>query len=120
LGTSVVVLSGRSLFAEGVAARLRQHADRIDLVVVETDQKDVLGKIVAVAPETVILDATDAEAARLCSLTRLFGALPAVRVVRLDPERDQIQLVTSEERVASDVTDLIDVIQPPEGGADVR
>lgn len=118
VGTSVVILSGHTLFAEGVAARLRQHADRIDVHVVGTDQEDVFEKVVDAAPQAVILDTSDPEAARRCSLTQLFQALPAVRVVRLDIERDQIQLVTSEQRVATDVTGLIDVIQPPDGRAD--
>ena len=120
MSASVVILSGHTLFVEGVAARLRKDADRIDLHVVDTDQEHVIERVAEVTPGAVILDATDSEAARACSLLRLFQVLPEVRVVRLDPERNQIQVVTSEQRLAADISDLIDVIQPPDGVADER
>jgi len=118
VSTSVVVLTGHTLFAEGIAARLRHYADRIDLHVVGTDQDDVLDRVIEAAPGAVILDTTDPEVTRRCSLGRLFQALPEVRVVRLDPERDQFQLVTSEQREAADIGDLIEVIQPTHRLAD--
>ena len=111
--TRVVILSGKTLFTEGVAARLRKHEDWLDLHVVDADRGDALTQIVSAKPSAVILDADDPEVTRHCSLNQLFHALPEVRVVRLDPERDQIQLLTSEQRVAADFADLIDVIQPP-------
>jgi DNA-binding NarL/FixJ family response regulator len=111
--TSVVILSGHSLFTEGVAARLRKHADRLDLHVVDADCADALEQVVSARPSTVILDADRAQGSPHCSLNQLFLALPELRVVRLDPERDQIQLLTSEQRLAVDIGDLIEVIQPP-------
>ena len=112
--TSVVILSGHTLFTEGVAARLRKHEDWLDLHVVDADRGDALQQVVSAKPSAVILDADDPQVTRHCSISELFQALPNVRVVRLDPERDQIQLLTSEHRLAADITDLIDVIQPPD------
>ena len=111
--TSVVILSGHTLFTEGIAARLRKHEDWLDLHMVDADRGDALQQVVAAKPSAVILDADDPQVSRHCSLNQLFMALPEVRVVRLDPERDQIQLLTSEQRLAVDIADLIDVIQPP-------
>lgn len=112
--TTVVILSGQTLFAEGVAARLRQHRDWLDLHVVDADHGDAFGQVVGANPRTLIVDSSDPAIMRHCSLSQLFRALPDVRLVRLDPESDQIQLLTSERLVAGDISDLISVIQPPD------
>lgn len=109
-----MILSGHTLFTEGVAARLRKHKDWLDLHIVDADRGDALQQVVSAKPSAVILDADDTQVTRHCSLSHLFQALPKVRVVRLDPERDQIQLLTGEHRVAADIADLISVIQPPD------
>jgi DNA-binding NarL/FixJ family response regulator len=108
-----VILSGHSLFTEGVAARLREHEDVLDLHMVDSDRSDALQQVVSAQPSAVILDAGDPQVTRHFPLGELFQALPAVRVVRLDPERDQIQLLTGERHLAAEIADLINVIQPP-------
>ena len=118
--TSVVILSGHSLFAEGVATRLGKQTDRVKLHVVDSSQDNALEQVTSVQPTAVILDATDPDATRNFPLSRLFQALPAVRVIRLDPEKNQIQVVTSEQRQAADIAELIDVIQPPDETAGVE
>jgi DNA-binding NarL/FixJ family response regulator len=110
--TRVVILSGRSLFVEGVASRLRQHIEHIDLFNVDSRRADALEQIVAVQPAAVILDATDPDVGEHCSLGRMLQAMPRLRVVRLDPQQQQVQLVTSEQRMAGDVSALIDFIEP--------
>jgi DNA-binding NarL/FixJ family response regulator len=118
--TSVVILSGHTLFTEGVAARLRRHEDWLDLHMVDAHRGDALQQVVSARPATVILDADDPQVSRHCSLSELFQALPQVRVVRLDPEANRIQLLTSEQRQAVDIADLIDVIQPPGAAESAR
>jgi hypothetical protein len=105
-----VVLTGRTLFAEGVAARLRQHEDRLELIVVDTWDDMAQRRVIEARPETLILDATDTDVSRRVSLTTVLQALPGLRVVRLDPERNQVQVVTSEQHPAQDIEALIDVI----------
>lgn len=109
--TRVVILSGHSLFAEGVASRLKKHLDRLDLQVVDIADQDVLSKIVSLNPATVILDAMDADTSTAIPLSALLKALPEVTVIRLDPQQSQVQVVTSEERMLGEVKDLIEVIQ---------
>jgi DNA-binding NarL/FixJ family response regulator len=93
--TSVVILSGHTLFVEGVATRLGKQTDRVKLHVVDSAQEKALEQVASVRPGAVILDATDPDATRNCPLNRLFG--PCRRcVIRLDPESNQIQVVTSE------------------------
>lgn len=110
--TKVVILTGRTLFAEGVAARLRQHEDRLDLHVVDGGDEMAQSHVLDARPGTLILDATDPDVQRRISLTEVLQALPGLRVIRLDPEHNLVQVVTSEQRPASDIGALIDVIEP--------
>ena len=112
--TRVVILSGHSLFAEGVASRLKKHLDRLDLQVVDINEEDVLSKVVSLKPATVILDALDKERSQLLPLSQLLRSLPGVTVIRLDPQQTKVQVVTSEERMLGEVKDLIDVIEESE------
>ena len=109
-GPRVIILSSRSLFVEGVATRLRQHLAEQDVVTVDARQADVLTSVVAAQPSVVILDATDVEAAQACPVGDLLKALPSLKIIRLDPQQNQIQVVVSEQRVVHEVRDLIDVI----------
>ncbi len=109
--TQVVILSGHSLFAEGVASRLKKHLDRLDLQVIDINEDDVLSKIVSLKPATVILESMDTETSNAIPLSKLLKALPEVTVIRLDPQQSQVQVVTSTERMLGEVKDLIEVIQ---------
>ncbi len=110
----VVILSSRSLFAEGVAARLRRSLAQDELLTIDARQDDALGQVVAARPVAVVLDATDPDVTRHCPLGALLTALPSLKIIRLDPEQDQIQVVTSEQREAGHMQDLIEVIQSAE------
>lgn len=70
-----------------------------------------MAQIIAAQPSIVILDVADAEATRLCSLSELLLLLPTLKVIRLDPRREEIQVVTSEQLSAFDVRDLVEVIK---------
>jgi hypothetical protein len=107
----VVILSTRSLFVEGVANRLKQHLPEERVKVVDARQTDALEQVIAAQPTSVILDATDAEATKNCPLGKMLNALPLLKVIRLDPQKDKIQVVVSEQRVVEQVSDLIEVIK---------
>jgi hypothetical protein len=106
-----VVFSSRSLFAEGMAARLRQHLGEHDLVQIDARQPNALQQVIAAEPVAVILDASDEEVNQLAPLSVLLNALPALHIVRLDPQRDEIQVVTSKRREAGQAQDLIDILK---------
>jgi DNA-binding NarL/FixJ family response regulator len=108
----VVILSGQSLFTEGIASRLREHISQLELTVIDPRGTDALEQIKNYQPSAVLLDATDSEVAELCPLNEILMAVPEVKVLRLDPRREQFQVVTSEEKVAGLVRDLVDVIMP--------
>jgi hypothetical protein len=108
--THVVILSGHSLFAESVADRLREYLQQVELEIVDLRQPDAMTRVTAAGPSIVILDVTDASVAQICSLSDLLLSLPKLKVIRLDMEQDQVQVVTSEHRPAVKVRDLVEVI----------
>ncbi len=108
----VIVLSGRSLFAEGIAARLGQQLGQQELMTVNVHEAGALQQVIEANPAVVILDGTDEDVARLCPLGALLSALPALKVIRLNPDNDQIQVVTSQRRQAWQVHDLVELIKP--------
>ncbi|MFQ5577154.1 MAG: hypothetical protein ACE5G8_09240 [Anaerolineae bacterium] len=109
----VAILSGHSLFADGVASRLRQILQNVKLIVVDPAQTDAATRIIAAQPAIIILDVTDTEVTQTFSLSKLLLSLPTLKVIRLDPQRDQIQVVTSVQHPAVEVSDLVEVIEPP-------
>ncbi len=107
----VVVLSNRSLFAEGVASRLQNYPDRVEVKYLAPEQSDTLEQLKALQPSVVILDATE-ENILHCSLNAIFAELPTLKIVRLNSQREQVQIVTSERHSASVVHELLDIIAP--------
>jgi DNA-binding NarL/FixJ family response regulator len=107
----VVILSSHLLFAEGIASRLHQHLQQITHKIVDPRQPDAMAQIIAARPSIVILDVTDAEVNQFCSLSQLLLSLPGGKVIRLDPQQERIQVVTSEQHPAIEVRDLIEVIE---------
>lgn len=110
----VVVLSSHSLYGEGMIARLRAHQNSLELHVVEADQADALDQIIAIQPTAVIVDASDKDTNENCPLGRLLNDLPDVRIIRLDPINQGFQLVTSEQREAEEVQELLAILRPDE------
>ena len=58
----------------------------------------------------MILDTADPEVIELCPLNEILIAVPTVKILRLDPQREQVQVVTSEEKVVGQVQELVDMI----------
>jgi len=110
----VVILSGHSLFTEGIASRLREHSERLDIQTIDPRNANVAEQVIAAQPLAVILDASDPDAENHCSIGELLVALPWLKIIRLDPQQSQVQIVTSERRTAGEVRDLIDLIESPQ------
>lgn len=107
---SVVILSGRSLFAEGVSSRLHQHESRLALHTVDSRLEDAFDQVVAARPAVVIVDAMDPDVTLHCSLTQLLMLVPSLKIIRLDPQLPQVQVLTSTEHSAGDVSELVNLI----------
>ena len=123
--TRVVILSHNRLFAEGVMSRLRQYLKDAHLEVADPGQLDVMARITSARPSIIIADLSDFETVQLWPFTALLFSTPALKIIGLDPEQEQIQVVTSCRRRAAAVRDLVDVIEPsvgrpPSGASDVE
>ncbi len=106
----VVILSGRSLFAEGIASRLREHLQLAEFEIVDPRQPDAMAQIAAAQPSIVILDGTDSGVTQFYFLSKLLFSFPKLKVICLDPQQEQIQVVSSEQHPALKVRDLVEVI----------
>jgi hypothetical protein len=111
--TRVVVLAAPSLFTEGIAARLGQHADRIDLSIVDSRDTDAVARSIAARPAVVLLEAQDENVEGPCSLMDLMAAVPDIKLIRLDPSHDQVQVVISEQVTVREPMDLISLVLSP-------
>ena len=85
-----------------------------ELLTIDAREDNALEQVIAAKPVAVILDATDPDVTRNCPLGVLLTALPSLKVIRLDPQQDHIQVVTSEQREAEHMQDLIEVIRSAE------
>lgn len=108
--SKVVILSGHSLFAEGTASSLRQKATALTIEVIDPREPDVLFQIQKHQPDTVILDGGDATLRTNCPLDAMLRTVPNLRIILLDLDSEQIQIVTGENHTAESAADLIEAI----------
>jgi DNA-binding NarL/FixJ family response regulator len=107
---SIVIVSHRSLFAEGVAAWLGKHLAAVELTRVDPWLPDAAERIVAARPSAVLLDSSVPDVARLCHVEELFRSLPGLKVVRLNPAVPNVQIMTSQQYPVRSVRDLAEII----------
>ena len=107
----LIILSNHSLFAEGVASRLRQYPERVDVRFVDPQQADYLEQIKEIRPSAVIVDAADTDSTQCCLLCDLLIALVNVTVIRLEIQHQDIQIVTSSQHPLTEAKDIIDIVE---------
>jgi DNA-binding NarL/FixJ family response regulator len=110
MGPSIVIVSNHSLFADGVATRLRQHLTAIELASIDPRQPNATESILAAQPSVVLLDNSLPDIARLCRVEELLRSLPGLRVIRFDPATHQVQVMTSQEWPVATVRELAAMI----------
>jgi DNA-binding NarL/FixJ family response regulator len=106
----IVILSGHSLFAEGVASRLRQYPQRVDVRFVDPQQLDYVDQITNIQPSAVIVDAADTYTTQCCVLCDLLSALENVTIVRLEAQQKDIRIITSVRQQFAEVRDILDIL----------
>ena len=107
----LIILSNHTLFAEGVASRLRQYPERVEVHFVDPQQADYLAQIKEIRPAAVIIDAADTDSTQCCLLCDLLMALVNVTLIRLDVQHKDIQIVTSSQRPLAEVKDIIEIVE---------
>ena len=107
---TVVILSSHSLFAEGIASRLRQYPQRVDVRFVDPQQQDYVEQISEIRPAVVIIDAIDTISTQCCLLCDLLSTLDRVTILRLDVQQNDIRLITSTQKQFDEVRDILEII----------
>jgi hypothetical protein len=113
--TRFVILSTHSLFVEGVASRLRQYPQRVDVLFVDPQQPDYIAQIKKIQPDALLLHAADTEQFQCQLLCDLLMALPNVMIIHLGAQQKDIHIVTSTQRSINEVRDIIDLIEHSTG-----
>jgi len=72
---------------------------------------DTITKLIASQPAFIILDVTDPDVQRRYHLSELLLQLPMTKIIRLDSQQNQLQIVTGEQYPAVEVQDLVEVIE---------
>lgn len=103
----IAVLAHHSLFADGIASRLREHSGQIEVQTVEAGAVDLPQRLQRVRPAIVLMDSTDVEAVERMPLDRLWALLPEARVMRLDPASDHVRVFSCERWRAAGIEGLI-------------
>jgi len=108
--SKIVVLSGHSLFAEGIASSLRQKTTDLTIEVMDAREPDILFQIQKHQPDTVIFDGGDATLRTNCPLDAILWAVPNLHIFQLDPDSELIQIVTGQYHPVASVADIIEAI----------
>jgi len=110
---SVVILSSHSLFTDGIASRLQHYLPQPQLQMVNPTLPSALRELINTDPQIIIFDITDTDALQFCVSHNLLYELPAVRLIALNPRKEQIRILTSECYPAVEIEDLLEVIARP-------
>jgi DNA-binding NarL/FixJ family response regulator len=106
----VVILSGHSLFTQGVAKRFEQFPERVQIHFINPKDEDSFDKIANIQPAAIIISFSEAESKENCLLCDLISTFPAVRVIRLAVDQDPVQVITSKQSQLNEVRDILDLL----------
>jgi len=107
----IVILSSHSLFTDGVASRLREYPQRIDVRFVDPQQPDYIEQINAIQPAAIVIDAANGENPQCCPLCNLLVSFSNLTIFYLEAQQNDIQIVTSVRHSLNEIRDLIDIIE---------
>lgn len=109
--TRVVILSAHSLFVEGVASRLRQYPQRVDVQFVDPQQPDYIAQLKKIRPAAIVVHAADTDTNQNRLLCDLLMALSNVTIIRLEAQDKETQIVTSTQQTITEVRDIIAIAE---------
>lgn len=84
--------------------------DSIDLQVVDSRDAAAVSRFLDDAPDVILFEARDENVECVSPLVELLGK-HEVKVIRLDPELNEVQVVTSARRDLEDPRDLLGLIR---------
>jgi len=107
----IVILSSHSLFTDGVASRLREYPQRIDVRFVDPQQPDYVEQINAIQPAAIVIDAANEESPQCCPLCDLLVSFSNLTIFYLEAQQNDIQIVTSVRHSLNEIRDLIEIVE---------
>lgn len=114
MSSRIAVLSGHSLFVEGIISRLRQHPRQLEVHHIDPEMPDYVDKISQIQPTAVVIDAADENKNQCCFLCELLLEFPSSTIVRLAADQRDVQVIKSATQRFEDVQDLINTFNSPE------
>lgn len=112
--THAVILSDLSLFAEGVASRLREFPDRVGFTFIDPHAEDFLEQVDAVHPDVLIIPEQEKGAPDDCNINALLKKFPGMKIIRMAVDDQTVQIIRSNELPLVELKDLLDVINQDE------
>ena len=109
----VVILMGKSLFAEGLVSRLQQKLEAAELQLIDTRQPDAFEQILAIQPSAVIVDETDPEVSNHFLTEKFMDKFSSLKVIRVNPQSTGVKIVHWNNFQVTEVSDLLDVLELP-------
>ena|SRR6266545_4555756 len=109
---SIVVILHNSLLARGIACKLMEFANTVQLSVVESESTNIQQTIQAQSPEVIILDSGDSVIGKTVSLKKLFEWAPEAKIICLDHSSDYAHVFSSFEIQVASAEQLLNILQP--------
>jgi|WetSurMetagenome_2_1015567.scaffolds.fasta_scaffold342288_1 hypothetical protein len=109
MSNKILILTGRSLFADGVISKLLNSPLEGKFDVVDMRQPDPLQAVVKANPDYLILDETDPELTEQLKCD-LLTAVSHLKVIYLDPQKNHLRVLQCVEYDNSQIWDLLNEI----------
>jgi DNA-binding NarL/FixJ family response regulator len=107
------MIAGHSLLLEGVASRLLDLTEDVELHTFDPQALDLLKVVAGSKPEVVLLDEQDPLVRERCALADLLRELPEARILLLNSERSDLQIITNRRiRIENSEALLDHILQP--------
>ena len=110
----IFFLSSQSLFGQGLRSLLLQEGD-FDIVGQEVDVELAIERVRALRPDVVILDRTDPTCCYTPAAARILVEGLGTRVIGVNLGKNTMCIYHGEERVVTDVGDLVRAIENDQG-----
>lgn len=107
---SIALISGQSLLVEGVASRLKSHLDKMVPKLLSPHEDDVLSRLILLQPAAIIFDSRDPGARKVCALPDLLHLLPETKVMILDSQQSELQIISSQREAIADAQALLEQV----------
>jgi hypothetical protein len=105
-----MVLTGKSLLAQGMISRLRQYSRLFSLRVLNVSSPDFLQQVSEFRPEIIIFDERDIKASSNLTLADFLDFMPEVILVELQLETSDVKMIQGARVKASNAEELFQII----------